>query len=56
MMMSLNILNQKIDIKKLNNLNFSKPNLKNLSLKILNQLPNKNSLFETISITANDGQ
>ncbi len=49
------IKSKKIDIKKLNNLNFSKPNLKKFpSLKILNQLPNKNSLFETILITAND--
>ena len=44
-----------LDINKLNNLNFSVPNLKKFeSLKILDLLPNKISLFETILITAND--
>ena len=44
-----------LDINKLNNLNFSKPNLKKFpSLKILNLLPEKNSLFETVLVSAND--
>ena len=45
----------KIDINKLNNLDFSEPDLKKFqSLKIVKLLPNKNSLFETILITVND--
>ena len=48
-------ISKKIEIKKLNNLNFSLPDLDKFpSLKILNLLPNKISLFETILITAND--
>ncbi len=44
-----------IDIDKLNNLNFEKINNKRFqSTKILNYLPNNNSLFETILVTAND--
>ena len=44
-----------LDINKLNNLNFSKPNLKKFpTLKILDSLPEKNSLFETVLVTAND--
>ena len=40
---------------KINNLNFSKPDIKRFkSLKILRQLPHKDSLFETILITTND--
>tara|TARA_A100001015_G_C14932876_1_gene689206 strand:+ start:227 stop:1393 length:1167 start_codon:yes stop_codon:yes gene_type:complete len=44
-----------LDLHKLNNLNFSSPDLSRFpSLKILKLLPNKISLFETILITAND--
>ena len=44
-----------LDFDKLNNLDFSSPDLnKFYSLKILNLLPKKNSLFETILITVND--
>ena len=44
-----------LDIDKLNNLNFSKPNLEKFpSLKILDSLPKKNSLFETVLVSAND--
>ncbi len=44
-----------LDFKKLNNLNFSPPDLNKFdSLKILNLMPKKSSLFETILITAND--
>ena len=44
-----------LDFDKLNNLNFSLPDVKKFnSLKILNLLPKKNSLFETILITVND--
>ena len=44
-----------LDFKKLNNLNFSSPDLNKFdSLKILNLMPKKSSLFETILITAND--
>ena len=47
--------NLPINIDKLNNLNLSKPDKdKFKSLKIINYLPNKISLFETILITAND--
>ena len=49
------INSKNIQINKLNNLNFSSPNLgKFPSLKILNLLPHKISLYETILITAND--
>ena len=59
---ALNYYNEKeilksknLDFDKLNNLNFSSPDLDKFhSLKILNLLPKKNSLFETILITAND--
>jgi 1-deoxy-D-xylulose-5-phosphate reductoisomerase len=45
----------KIDINKLNNLNFSKPNLdKFQSLKFIKFLPKNISLFETILIVTND--
>ena len=45
----------KLNINKLNNLNLSTPNLvKFPSLKILNLLPNRASLFETVLITTND--
>jgi len=44
-----------LDIKKMNNLNFRKLDEKRFPLtKILNQIPNKNSLFETVLISAND--
>ncbi|WP_440680804.1 1-deoxy-D-xylulose-5-phosphate reductoisomerase [Candidatus Pelagibacter sp. HIMB1623] len=44
-----------IDFNKLNNLSFEKPNQnKFLSLKILKNLPEKNSLFETVLVAAND--
>ena len=44
-----------IDVKKLNNLNFKKVNKKKFPLtKILKILPKKNSLFETVLVTAND--
>ena len=45
----------KIDINKLNNLNFSKPDIdKFQSLKIIRFLPKNISLFETVLIVAND--
>ena len=45
----------KIDLKKLNNLELKKINLKKFpSVKILNMLKDKNSLFETIIVSAND--
>ncbi len=44
-----------LDLNKLNNLNFSLPDLSRFPLlKILELMPNKISLFETILITAND--
>jgi len=44
-----------IDVKKLNQLNFKKVNKKKFPLtKILNILPKKNSLFETVLVSAND--
>ena len=53
---NINIIsNKKINLNKLNNLNFSSPDFKKFpSLKIKKYLPNKVSLFETILITAND--
>ena len=46
---------KKIDITSLNNLNFEIPNLKQYPmLKILKLLPIKNSLFETVMVSAND--
>ena len=46
---------KKIDITSLNNLNFEFPNLKQYPmLKILKLLPVKNSLFETVMVSAND--
>ena len=46
---------KKIDITTLNNLNFEFPNLKQYPmLKILKLLPAKNSLFETVMVSAND--
>ena len=44
-----------IDVKKLNQLNFKRVNKKKFPLtKILNILPKKNSLFETVLVSAND--
>ena len=44
-----------LDIKKLNQLDFSLPDASRFpSLKILKMLPQKNSLFETILVTVND--
>ena len=49
------ISSKEIDIKILNNLNFSKPDTKKFkALKFIKMLPKKISLFETILITAND--
>ena len=46
---------KKISLKKLNNLNFKKVDLKKFtSIKILKLLPNNNSLFETVLVSAND--
>ena len=49
------LISNNLDIKKLNNLDFSSPDLNRYpSLKILKMLPNKNSLFETVLVTVND--
>jgi len=50
-----NLKTKKLDYKKLNNLNF-KPIDSNKfpSIKILNKLNNKNTLFETVLVSAND--
>jgi 1-deoxy-D-xylulose-5-phosphate reductoisomerase len=49
------IKSKKIDIEKLNNLNLKKINIKKFPLlKILNLIPEKNTLFETIVVSAND--
>jgi 1-deoxy-D-xylulose-5-phosphate reductoisomerase len=49
------IKSKNIDFKSLNNLNFQLPDLRRYpSLKYLNQLPNKSSLFETALISLND--
>ena len=50
------ILNsKKLDLKKLNNLNFKKIDTKKFPLvKIINSLPNEISLFETVIVSAND--
>ena len=46
---------KKIDIDKLNNLNFKKINIKRYPMiKLLNLLPSKHSLFETVVVSAND--
>ncbi len=50
-----NIKTSKVDFQKLNNLNFKKVNIEKFPLvKILNMLPKKNSLFETIIVSSND--
>ena len=44
-----------LDIKKINTLSLMKPNFKKFStLNILNLIPDKDSLFETVLITTND--
>ena len=49
------IKSKKIDIKVLNNLNFNKVNFKRFPMvKILDLLPNKHSLFETVIVSSND--
>ena len=46
---------KKLEINKLNQLNFSKVNFKKFPLvRIISKLSNKNSLFETIIVSAND--
>ena len=48
-------LKSKLEISKLNNLMLSKINLKKFPLvELINKLPKKNSLFETIIVSAND--
>ena len=50
-----NFLNSKINQLKLNSLKFNKINTKRYPLvKLINSFPEKNSLFETIIVTAND--
>ena len=45
----------KLNIDKLNNLNLNKVNIKKFPLtKILNKIPKKISLFETVIVSAND--
>ncbi len=49
------LITNNIDFKKLNNLNIKKINNRKFPLvKILKMLPKKNSLFETVLVTAND--
>ena len=49
------IKSDKVKIKLLNNLNFNKVNLKRYPMiKILDNLPNKHSLYETVIVSAND--
>jgi len=51
----LNIKTSKLDLEKLNNLDFNKIDIKKFpTTKILSQLPKKLSLFETIIVTVND--
>ena len=46
---------QKINIKKLNNLNLKKVDLRKFPvIKILSNIPDENTLFETIIVSAND--
>ena len=46
---------KKLDLRKLNNLNFSRINYKKFPLvKILSKLPNTDSLFETVIVATND--
>ena len=49
------IISKNLDLKVINNLNFKKINKKKFPvIKILEHLPSKHSLFETIIVTAND--
>ena len=49
------INSKELDIKKLNNLNLSKVNYQKFPVvKIIDKLPNNNSLFETVLVSAND--
>jgi 1-deoxy-D-xylulose-5-phosphate reductoisomerase len=50
-----NLKSKKIDIKILNNLSLNKPNPKMFPMiNLLKYLPKKNSLFETVIVSAND--
>ena len=50
-----NLITKKIDFEKLNNLNFKKlETTRYPAVEILNNLPNRSSLFETIVVSAND--
>ena len=50
-----NLKTKEVDLKKLNNLNFSKVNYKKFPLvNILSNLPNSDSLYETVIVAAND--
>ena len=49
------ITTKKIDFKTLNNLNFAKVDTKRFpSIKLINKIPNYNSLYETVIVSAND--
>ena len=49
------IKSKNLDFKKINNLNFTKINLKKFPVvKVINSLPSKDSLFETVVVSAND--
>ncbi len=51
----INLSKSNINISKLNNLKLSKVNLKRFPLvKLINKLPKKNSLYETVLVSAND--
>jgi len=52
---NIEIKSSKLDLKILNNLNFSKVNSKKFpSIKILNKIPKNISLYETVLVSAND--
>ena len=52
---NMTIKTNKINLKKLNNLNLSEVNLKKFPcIKILNKIPKNDSLFETLLVSAND--
>ena len=52
---NLKIKSSKLDLNILNNLDFSRVNLKKFpSIKILNKIPKKISLYETVLVSAND--
>jgi 1-deoxy-D-xylulose-5-phosphate reductoisomerase len=52
---NVNIKSSKLNLNILNNLNFSSVNLKKFpSIKILNKIPKKISLYETVLVSAND--